>query len=80
MVSTAKQSPTARGITDIKDRVSRLEAFEQWRNPIRIDFESILGTGQWEEYWSLCEKVLEEMRLCQEVADSLRTKIIQTLK
>ena len=57
----------------------RLEAYEHWRIPTKVDFKSILGVDAWEDYWSECESVLDEMHRCQQIADSLRKKIIKQL-
>src|SRR5262245_34446993 len=54
---TAKHSPTARGKPDVADRIARLEAFEQWRAPTKIDIEGIIGKEEWDAYWRLWEKV-----------------------
>jgi hypothetical protein len=75
MVSKAKLSPTGRGLGGLEARVARLEAYERWRTPTRVDFEAILGREHWEEYWSLCEGVIGKMRECQAVADGLRERI-----
>lgn len=78
--SKAKWSPTGRGVPNVLERISRLEEYERWRLPTRIDFESILGKDEWDRYWSLCEKVNEELRQCQLVADSMRVRIMNTLQ
>jgi hypothetical protein len=75
----AKHSPTKRGLPDLAAKIARLEAYEQWRQPTRIDFEGILGTDVWAQYWSLWEAVNGELRKCQEVADGLREKITAAL-
>jgi hypothetical protein len=75
MLSSAKQSPTGRGLAGVPERVERLDAYEKWRLPTRIDFESVLGKDRWEQYWALCEKVIKELRDCQTVADALRDAI-----
>jgi hypothetical protein len=80
ILSKAKLSPTGRGIMNVAERVARLEAYECWRLPTKVDLEGIVGREDWEGYWSLCEKVIEELRHCQQVADSLRTRVIQHLK
>jgi len=56
-----------------------LEAYEQWRPPIKIDLASAVGQDKWEEYWLLCEGVITELRQCQLVADSLRSQIGEKL-
>lgn len=79
MLGKAKLSPTGRGLLNIADRVSRLEAYERWRTPTRVDFASIVADDAWEHYWSLCERVIDDMRRCQEVADSLRAQVVESL-
>ncbi len=77
MLGNAKLSPTGRGLPDVADRVRRLEAYEQWRAPTKIEFESIVAADVWQNYWSLCERVIEDMRRCQEVADSIRAQVVE---
>jgi hypothetical protein len=75
MLCKAKHSPSGRGLEGIADRIARLEAYGQWKSPMQVNFEAILGRDQWERYWSMCEAVIQELRGCQEVADSLRARI-----
>lgn len=79
MLSRAKLSPTGRGVANVADRVARLEAYERWRSPIKVDFESIVGRETWEHYWSLCEAVIDELRRNQQVADSIRARIVEAV-
>jgi hypothetical protein len=79
MLSAAKHSPTGRALANVAERVARLDAYEQWRPPTKIDFETILGREDWEKYWSMWEKVIAEMRQCQDVADLLRKRIMEHL-
>jgi len=80
MLSAAKLSPTGRGIEGTKERIARLDAFERWRSPTKIDFVSLVGQDEWERYWLLCEQVIDELRRSQEVADALRAKIAEKLR
>jgi hypothetical protein len=80
MLSAAKQSPTGRGLPNVADRVARLEAYERWRPPTRIDFETVLGSRDWETYWALWEKVIAELRACQTVAEGIRERIAADLR
>jgi hypothetical protein len=77
MLGKAKLSPTGRGVDGTAERIARLEAFERWRPPTRIDFASIIGAEAWEQYWSLCEQAIEGMRQAQLVADGIREKIVE---
>jgi hypothetical protein len=79
MLSKAKFSPTGRGLANVEDRLARLEAYEQWRSPTKVDFGAIIGSEEWEQYWSLCDAVIAELRRCQDVADSIRARISQQL-
>lgn len=78
--TTAKHSPTARAKPDVAARIERLEAYERWRPPTKIDIEAIIGKEQWDAYWQLWEKVNADMRQCQDVANELRAKIANALK
>jgi hypothetical protein len=80
MVSKARLSPTGRGIEGVSARIARLEAYERWRSPTRVDFEKILGSDGWARYCSMWEAVIEQLRQCQEVADTLRVKIGESLE
>jgi len=79
MLSAAKLSPTGRALAGVTDRIARLEAYERWRAPTRVDFEAVLGRDGWEHYWSLCEAVIDQLRQCQRVADTVRVRIGESL-
>jgi hypothetical protein len=60
--------------------MSRLENYEKWRTPIQVDFVAILGRAEWEKYWKLWEDVIAELRECQQVADTIRARILQVVQ
>jgi hypothetical protein len=80
MLSKAKLSPTGRSVAGIELRVARLEKYEKWKPPTHVDFGAIVGTTDWEHYWSLCEDVNEELRQAQEVANAIRVRILESLR
>jgi hypothetical protein len=80
MLGGATHSPTRRAVPNVAERVARLEAFERWRPPTKIDFVAILGPEEWDRYWASCEAVIEDMKKCKEAADQLRAKISETMK
>jgi hypothetical protein len=80
MLSNAKRSPTGRGVSSVLERIARLETFEVWRTPTIISFETIIGIEEWAHYWTLCEDLIGEMRKCQEVADSIRLRVAETVR
>jgi len=73
--SSAPSSPRSRGIRDIPERMARLEAYESWRQPTRIDIRARVGDQRWEQHWQNCESVLAEMRRSQALADELRMQL-----
>jgi hypothetical protein len=75
MVGSAKRSPTGRGIADVNERIARLEAYQRWRPPTKIDFEAILGKGDWEHYWSLWDKMNTALDEAQVVGDRIRVRV-----
>jgi hypothetical protein len=80
MLGSARFSPTGRGVTGVAERAARLERYEQWRSPTVVDFTSIIGVDEWENYWGLCEALNADMRKAQAVADALRVRILAAIK
>lgn len=80
LLSSAKLSPTGRGLAGNEQRIARLEKYEQWKPPTRIDFASIVGPEEWERYWALCEAVNDELKRAHEVAERLRERVIKSIR
>jgi hypothetical protein len=80
MLSSAPRSPTGRKVGNVPERIARLDAYERWRPPTHIDFEATLGREKWDHYWSLCDAVNAELREAQQVADSLKLTIVESLR
>jgi hypothetical protein len=80
MLSSAGLSPTARRLPNVPELISRLEEYERWKSPTKLDFEKILGDENWHNYWSKWEAINIELRKCQDFADSLRAQISQAIK
>jgi hypothetical protein len=75
MLSTSGHAPTARGVSDVAQRMDRLTAFEAWRQPTKIDLAAIIGADALKEYWALYDALIDEMRHAQLVADQIRARI-----
>ena len=75
MLSTAQLSPTARRIKDVAERIRRLEDYENWCTPTKIDFASIVGEDMWSKHWENWEQVLSIMRESQELASQINKKV-----
>ena len=80
MLGSAKYSPMGRGVSGLAERVMRLERYQQWKRPTRVDFSLIVGKDDWENYWELCEVLNADMRKAQDVADGFRSRILGAVK
>lgn len=80
MLSTAKLSPTARGIKDIPERVKRLEAYENSKAPTKMDFASIVEQEVWAQHQANLERVQALMRESQELAARINAEVANAYK
>jgi hypothetical protein len=79
MFGTAKGSPQTRGIPDLELRANRLTEYENWREPIKVDFQAVLGDADWTRYWSLHDAVVNDMKAAQTFANELRDRVVASL-
>jgi hypothetical protein len=68
MLSAASRSPRQRGIADLEERIVRLEAYERWRDPVRIDYPTIVGVERWTHYQHLLDTAVAHLSEAQKVA------------
>lgn len=79
MNAKAKRSPAGRNLAGVAERIARIEQFEKWRIPICVDIKAVIGQAEWDRYWALCDAVIAEMQRCQEVANDIRRRIVETI-
>jgi hypothetical protein len=79
MFGKAKGSPLTKRIPDLESRAERLTTYENWREPIKVDFETVLGNADWSRYWSLHDAVVKDMYSAQEFANALRQRVEESL-
>ena len=79
MVSNADKSPRTRGIPDLRERVERLMEYERLFKPIKLDFESIVGSEKWNEHWNNCETLHGMMREYQVLSDEIKQIIADSV-
>jgi len=77
--TTGRHSPSARGITDVAERMKRLEAFEAWHEPTKLDFEAIAGSDPWSEYWAMWSALNVDLQRCQTAANVIRDQARKSL-
>jgi len=68
LFGTAKLSPKTRGIPDLEHKAQRLEAYENWCEPTKLDFEAIVGKTTWAEHWENWDQVQKTMKKSQMLA------------
>jgi len=71
----AKLSPKSRKIQNIEEKVELLEKYEKWGNPIKIDFEEIVGKELWGKHWNNYALLIKEMEKCQETSSMIKELI-----
>ena len=72
MEGNAKLSPKTRNIPDLEKRVFRLQNYEAWRQPHKIDFATMVGSEMWQRHKQNWRDVLELLKKSQEVAEEIR--------
>lgn len=72
MLGPAPRSPKQRNIPDLAQRLSRLEAYEQWRKPVCIDYETLVGPERWSKYRGLLDTAVAHLSDAQKVAEELK--------
>jgi HNH endonuclease len=77
MEGTAKLSPQSRRVRDLEERVKRLERYESWREPRKIDFAAIVGPEMWKRHRENWRGVLDLMKKSQELASEIRSIILK---
>jgi hypothetical protein len=75
MLSSAQLSPTARGISDIDERIKRLEIYEASKAPTKMDFEAIVGSEIWTQHQNNLELVQALMRESQVLATKINFEV-----
>jgi hypothetical protein len=79
MLGPARRSPAQRGVPELESRVVRLERFEAWRTPKRLDYAQIIGPELWDEYLRHWRALLDGIAAAQIHAELLRKSIEQHL-
>jgi hypothetical protein len=75
MLGDANLSPKTRGIADLSERISRLENYEQWGNPTKLDFAAISGEELWARHMTNLAAVQQLMRQSQDLAEQISHKV-----
>ncbi|MBR6509368.1 MAG: HNH endonuclease [Clostridia bacterium] len=80
ILSDALLSPKTRNIPDLETKIEKLENFEKLTNPIKLDFERLVGSELWKKHWENCNKLHDQMKDCQTISDQIKELINDSLK
>jgi hypothetical protein len=80
IASNAKNSPRSRGVTDIEQRVLRLEKFECWGSHRPLPLQVLVGEELWSSYWARLEKIESLMFEAQAEAELIRKRLSEALR
>jgi hypothetical protein len=69
---SARLSPATRGVSGLHLRIERLEEYERWRQPKRIDFAAVVGAELWNRHRQNWRDVLTLLRKSQDLASEIR--------
>ncbi len=73
MEGNAKLSPKTRRIANLGLRIDRLQRYEDWREPRKIDFAKVVGSEMWEKHVANWRSVLDLLKKSQVLANEIRT-------
>jgi hypothetical protein len=78
MLGKAPRAPSIRRISDIEQRIARLEKFETWSECVPLKVEELVSPHLWQQYYVLQEDILQKMRdahkLSLEIAREIRLR------
>lgn len=80
MLSEAPLSPKTRQISDMEERISFLDKYENWHEPTLMDFEGAVGTEMWNAHWENCNNIKELMQDSQVLAREINIKVAASYK
>lgn len=72
IISDAPKSPKSRNIKDLEQRIENIKAYENWRKPTKVNFESVVGSERWQKHWENWQNVLQTMQDSQALASEIR--------
>ena len=75
MFSSARLSPASRGVADLEGRAARLEAYEKWGDPTKLDIPAIVGDDDWAKHLRNLAEIETAMRSAQNHSESIRERL-----
>lgn len=79
MTSDARRSPKTRGVPKLNEKIARLDKYEKWRDPQKIDFVALVGAVLYEQHWGNWKELLQLMDKAQKLALAVREAAAKAL-
>jgi hypothetical protein len=79
MEGDAKLSPKTRKIGDLAIRIERLDKYEHWRVPHKINFAEVVDRLKWQQHKENWSRVLSLLKESQKLANELRVAVGKAL-
>lgn len=79
ITSNAKRSPKARGVPNLDNKITRLDSYEKWRKPKKVDFETLVGAALYDQHWGNWKELLTLMDKAQKLALTVREAAAKAL-
>lgn len=80
ILSNAKLSPKTRSVPNLQEKIDRLEAYEEWCIIEPINFEELVGTKVWADYWRHLQLIEDALKLATQEAQHVRSIILEKIK
>lgn len=80
ITSNAPLSPKSRNIANLDERIEALNRYEEWKEPTKMNFETIVGIEIWNQHWDNWEKTLQLMKKSQIQAEKIKEEVAQAYK
>ncbi|MBL9219271.1 MAG: HNH endonuclease [Opitutaceae bacterium] len=75
ITSNATKSPKTRNVPDLEKKILRLEAYERWKVPTKLDLEQVSTNELWEKHWRNLSRFDELIKECEQHARELRRDV-----
>ncbi|UVI31019.1 HNH endonuclease [Paenibacillus spongiae] len=75
MRSNARLSPQSRGVTDLVNKISRLEKYEKWKAVMPLNFKDLIDEELWEEHWNNYNQLIELMKRSQQTSAKVQQQL-----
>jgi hypothetical protein len=76
----AKKSPRTLKVPGLDEKVARLDEFEVWRKPTKVNYEKLVEADVWAKHWKYHADILRMLSRAESHAQDLRKNIEKKVK